>query len=147
MGRLAEEKPAYASQPRQGRPQVRFPLGEQTMTTPAARPRLMLKRPPPPTPEPDPAKAEASDCTPPQWRPGRSVVQLHAQLDELLVAVPAVFSAPVVRPLRIGAHRDLALLVRPGCGTRFRRWLARWVRQWEYLAAVAAEGAQRHALD
>ena len=110
----------------------------------AARPLLRLKAAPPAVPP----KPKGPASLPRQWLVGRCGIELRAQLPTLLVEVPPVLLLPAEVPLAIGASRELLSLARPDCSkTMVRRWLGRWCRRIDYLAAVAAPDSLRHDLN
>jgi sRNA-binding protein len=112
---------------------------------PKPRPPLLRLKP---ATEAKPAKPQEPADTPPSWRPAGNVLELRAQLPDLLTAVPPVFSLEPPVPLELGVLGKLFLLVHPGMArTRVRRWLQAWCRRPLYLEALAAEGSMRHGLD
>jgi hypothetical protein len=73
-----------------------------------------------------------------------------APLREHLPAWPAVLPSEIgdpIRPLKIGVRNDLAALLPDGDGHEvLAQVLRRYVRAWEYLAALAVPDAMRHDL-
>jgi hypothetical protein len=98
---------------------------------------------PVPTPQPKVEKTKGPGWMPKEWEPGRTVEELRAQLDDLLLEVPEMLRGPV-RPLALGARQFFAATARPGRKQRCSRWLRAWVHTAAYQAALAADGAQRH---
>jgi sRNA-binding protein len=80
----------------------------------------------------------------------RWTIDALAPLREHLSAWPAVLPSKVgdpIRPLKIGVHSDLAVLLPDGEAHEvLSRVLRRYTRSTQYLAALAAPDAVRHDL-
>jgi sRNA-binding protein len=75
-----------------------------------------------------------------------------AWLSEIIDPVPAIFSTVakgrLLRPIKIGIHKDLALRLRPRVDPkRLKVWLGNWCGSVSYLEAMAAERAWRVNLE